>query len=164
MTAPIDIVDLKKRCASLGSEALSALDPGVQAAAFPYNAVTDVYPYFTFSLPPMEIAGDSEDLDEYTLRLPGRLLVGHVKGGAHGEYEGKLDMYVPQLVHYFNEREQLQSKEYRTRAAGVNYARVVNVSGLTRFSLSGTGMDDGQMGVSFTIEINLYNEICQQYL
>lgn len=163
MTAPIDLYHLLERCAALESEALSRLDPSVQAQAFPYTVVNnDVYPYFTNSLPPMEIASDSEDIDEYTLRLPARLLVGHVNGGAKGEYEKALYTYVPQLVHYFNERETLQSASFPTRAA-VNFARVVSVSGLTRFSQSGTGADDGQMGVSFTIEINLYNPICQQY-
>jgi len=165
MTAPIDLYTLLERCAALESEALSRLDPGIQAQAFPYVAISnDVYPFFTNSLPPLEIEGESQDIDKYTLRVPARLLVGHVNGGAKGEYERRLYEFIPQLVHYFNERDQLQSDAYESRADGVEYARIVSVTGLTRFSQSGTGIDDGQMGAAFTIEIVLYNPICQQYL
>lgn len=168
MTAPIDLYHIVERCGALASEALSRLDPGIQAQAFPYTVVAnDVYPFFTFSLPPMEIGADSQDIDTYVLRVPGRLIVGHKEGGAIGEYERKLYTYVPQLVHYFNEREMLQSETdenpFETRA-NIQYARITGVSGLTQFNLSGVGTEAGQMGVTFTVEINLYNEICQQYL
>jgi hypothetical protein len=164
MTAPIDLYHLKERCAALASEALSRLDPGVQAQAFPYTVVSnDVYPFFSFSQPPFEIGADSQDIDTYLLRLPGKLIVGHNNGGAIGEYERKLDVYTPQLAHYFNEREMLQSDTFPTRA-NIQYARITGVSGLTQFSQSGTGMEGGQLGVTFTVEITLYNEICQQYL
>lgn len=165
MTAPIDLYGLLERCAALASEALSRLDPGVQAQAFPYTVVAnDVgFAWFTFSQPPFEIGADSQDIDAYTLRVPGKMIVGHNNGGALGEYEKRLYVYVPQLVHYFNEREMLQSDAYPTRA-NIQYARVTGVSGLTQFSQSGAGVEGGQLGVSFTVEISLYNEICQQYL
>ena len=58
----------------------------------------------------------------------------------------------------------LQSETDKTRPYSVEYARVIACSGVTRFSMSGTGTDAGQIGATFTIEINLYNEICQTYL
>lgn len=165
MTEPIDIYNLLERCAALESEALSSLDPGVQAQAFPYSVINnDVYPYFTNQTGQMTIESDSEDVDEYTLTVNSRLIVGHTQGGAKGEYEGRLYEFIPQLIHYFNEREVLQSKTFKNRPSNINFARIVNVSALTLFRNSGTGQDGGELGVSFTIEINLYNPICQQYL
>lgn len=165
MTAPIDLYHLLERCAALESEALSRLDPGIQAQGFPYTVISnDVYPYFSNQAGQMTIGNDSEDLDEYTVTVTARLIVGYIEGGAWGEYEKKLYTYIPQIIHYFNEREMLQSDAYPTRPDNVYHGRVVACSGITRFSMSGTGQDAGQIGATFTIEISLYNEICQQYL
>jgi hypothetical protein len=164
MTAPIDLYHLLERCAALESEALSRLDPGIQAQGFPYTViVNDVYPYFSNQAGQITVSNDSEDIDEYRLTVTARLIVGYVEGGAWGEYEKKLYVYIPQIIHYFNEREMLQSDAYETRA-NIYYARIVASSGITRFSVSGTGQDAGQIGATFTIEISLYNELCQQYL
>lgn len=165
MTEPIDIEEMMQRIAALESEALAYMDSDYaeEAIAYPFSLKQQaVYPYLTNQLAPWTMEDESQDINEYNFAVTGRLLIAAASSGVDGETERKTYHWLAQIIHYINEHEALQSEAYPTPMDGIDYARCRLGTGITRFNFSGLGPMIDEWGTAFTVEIRLYNPICQK--
>lgn len=159
----IDMQELMDRVAALETEALAALSPSVVANAVDrFFHVQPTYPYFVNRLGAMTIDDDSEDLDVYAVIVKMRLIIGHVTEGYEGEVENRLQLYIPQVITYFNERELLQSGTYTAALDDLTRARIVACTGFAVFQQSGIGSQ--LVGAEFDLRCELEESITQAYL
>lgn len=161
----IDMQALMDRIAALETEALAALSPSVEANAVDrFFHVQATYPFFVNRLGAITVDDDSEDFDVYTVNVQMRLLIGHLTEGYNGEVENRLQLYIPQIISYFNSRELLQSATY-TEALddlGLNgRARITACTGFAVFQNSGVGTQ--LVGAEFTLQCELTEELTQAY-
>ena len=143
--------------------ALAALSPTVVADAVPrFWHTQESFPYFTNRLGPLTVDYDSEDLDLVTQDVTMRLVIGHLTSGYAGENDDRLQLWLPQLHEYFNEREGLQSATYPIHMTNLTRARIVSSTGYTVFVNSATG-GVSQVGAELTIRCELDHAIEQIY-
>lgn len=152
--------ELMDRVAALESEALASLSPPVTADAVDrFFHTQSTYPYFVNRLGAITIEGDSEDLDVYTINVQMRLLIGHITEGYEGEVENRLQVYIPQVISYFNERQLLQSIAYSDALTDDIQARIVACTGHMIWQHSGSGSQ--LVGAEFTLQVSLTDELTQ---
>ena len=158
----IDMQAIMDRVAALETEALATLSPSVQADAVDrFFHVQATYPFFVNRLGAMTIDGDSEDLDLYVVNVQMRLLIGKLTEGYEGEVENRLQLYIPQVITYMNERELLQSTTYPDALDDITRARVVACTGFAVFQQS--GVQASLVGAEFTLRVELEEAITQAY-
>ena len=156
----LNMVELMDRVAALETEALAALSPSVSANAVDRFFHTQAaYPYFVNRLGAISIDADSEDFDVYTVNVQMRLLIGHITEGYEGEVENRLQLYIPQVITYFNEHEELQSATYTAALVDLDRARVVACTGFAVFQQS--GISTSLVGAEFTLQCQLTEQITQ---
>lgn len=143
--------------------ALAALSPTVVADAVPrFWHTQESFPYFTNRLGSLSVDFDSEDIDLVTQDVTMRLVIGHLTSGYVGENDDKLQLWLPQLHEYFNEREGLQSATYLTRLTNLTRARIVSGTGYIVFVNSPIG-GVAQVGAELTIRCELDHDIQHVY-
>lgn len=156
----IDLESLFLRMAALEKEALASLS--VTADAVPYFFhQQEAYPYWTNRLGTIEVDADSEDLDLFRVEIIGRLLIGQVTDGiVRGENEARLQVYIPTVIQWINERELAQSATYPTALDNLVRVRVTDCRGYTEFAAGSTA----QVGTEFTFLAEFEEPIEQAYL
>jgi hypothetical protein len=161
----IDMQALMDRVAALEIEALAALTPTVDANAVDrFFHVQATYPFFVNRLGAITVDDDSEDLDVYVVNVQMRLLIGKITEGYEGEVENRLQVYIPQIITYFNERELLQSMTYADALDDISpsgVCRIVACTGFAVFQQSGVGTS--LVGAEFTLRCELKESIEQVY-
>lgn len=159
----IDMQALMDRVAALEEEALFVMTPSVDANAVDrFFHVQPTYPYFTNRLGQITVDDDGEDYDVYTVNVQMRLLIGQMTEGYDGEVENRLQLYIPQIITYFNERELLQSTTFTSALDDLVRARIVACTGFAVFQNSGVGTQ--LVGAEFTLQCQLNEQIIQAYL
>lgn len=159
----INVQNIIDRLIAIEKEALTALSPSVTADAVDYFFhAQETFPYFTHRIGLVTVNHDSETLDEYTVQIICRLVIGHVTTGYTGQSDGKLYTYIPQLLDTFGRRTWLQSATYTTATPYLDYAQCTNVTGFSVFR--NTGINAEQIGTEFTITAVLRSNVEQDYL
>ena len=161
----IDLAGTLLRACAIQREAMLALSTPVTADAYEYFLhVQSVYPYFINRVGAWEIDPDSEDFDIYNHTLIMRLVIGHITSGYEGEHDGNLQLYIPHITTYFNQRELLQSAAYPTRPDDLTQARCSDGTGLQFFKHTGINGETLQVGTEWTLRCTFEEIIEQQYL
>lgn len=155
-----DLQSLFLRMAALEKEALASLTVTADAVAFFFHQ-QERYPYFTNRLGQIEVDADSEELDLYQVEVIGRLIIGQVTDGiVRGENEARLQVYIPTVIQWVNERELAQSAAYPTALDNLVRVRVTACRGYTEFAAGSTA----QIGTEFTFVAEFEEPIEQAYL
>lgn len=159
---PIPLTTAKTQLVAVGVEYFTTLSTPVIVGGAPYFWHTEeTFPYLTCRTGPDTVEYDSEDFDRDTYQLILRLVVGHVTADYKGQNEANLDIWIPGLKEYINEREGLQSASYLTQPLGLIRARVTFVSGFNAFPNSGLAVV--QVGTDFTVTCEFDSSIPQAY-
>lgn len=154
-----DLESLLARMAALEKEALASLAVTADAVAHFWHQ-QERYPYFTNRLGPIEVDADGEELDIYRVEVTGRLLIGQVTDGiTRGENEARLQVYIPAVIQWINERELAQSAAYPTALDDLVRVRVTACRGYTEFAAGSTA----QIGTEFTFLAEFEAPIEQAY-
>ncbi len=156
--------ELLLRARDLEIEALAALSPSKTAAAKEYFFHTQAsFPYFTNRIGGVDVGADSEELDIYTYQVIIRLVIGHLTSGYKGEPEGRLQLYIPQVINYFNSRQWLQttSGSYDTAMLSLMEARCTSSTGFRIFT--DAGISAQQVGTEFVLTCIFEEQIIQAF-
>jgi hypothetical protein len=160
----VDAQELLKRARDLQIEALAALSTPVSADAKEYLFHTqEDYPYFVNRIGNIDVGADSEDIDLYTYQVIMRLVIGHMTSGYKGEPESNLQLYIPQVVNFFNSRQWLQttSGDYDDAMTSLMEARITSVSGFSIYESA--GISASQVGTEFVLTCLFEEEITQAF-
>jgi hypothetical protein len=153
---------LERLCA-IEKEALADLTPTVAADAVPYMIHSqEAFPYFTHRGTNGVIESNSEDIDDNTVEIIVRLVVGHLTDGYRGQPESTLYTYLPVVIEAINARELLQSDTYPLALDGLVSARAVAYSGLRIFESA--GIQARQVGTEITVVCTFADDLTQLYL
>lgn len=157
---PVNLQNIIDRVVLLEKAALAALTPAVTADAVDhFFHAQEATPYFTNRLGPVAVGGESEDYDEYRVDILIRLVIGMAEEGYAGEPDNRLQLYIPQVIEYFNERRLLIDSTYATELPFLVEARIVDCRGLVVFQNS--GVRSSQVGTEFTLRCTLLSDITQ---
>lgn len=158
-----DFQNLKLRIVALEKEAMLALaTPVTVDASTLWRYVGEGFPYFKNRGERFGLGSTSEELDAYTLPMIARLVIGHVTAGYEGENDDNLDLYIPHIIKYVNERELLQSAAYPEAPDYLERAGIIDCTYYREFQ--DTGIGGVQIGTEFTISCKFTYEIVQAYL
>lgn len=153
---PIDVVGLIARIVALEKEGMAALSPAVVCDAVPhYFHAQEAYPYWNNRVSAVELealddADDyGEEIDRVVYEVTARLIIGHLTGGYTGERDAELYRYVPHMIRYFNDREDLKTTTTTTDLLGLIRCRVTSVTAFGVFQNSGVGVQ--QVGAEFVL-------------
>ena len=156
--------ELLLRVRDLEIEALAALSTPKTADAVEYfYHFQEEFPYFTNRIGGLDVGADSEDLDIYTYQVIMRLVIEHLTADYVGATESSLQLYIPQVVNYFNSRQWLQttSGSYDTAMLSLREARITNVTGYRIFT--DAGISAQQVGTEFVLSCQFVEEITQVF-
>lgn len=155
-----DFESLCLRMAALEKEALASLTVTADAVGFFFHQ-QERYPYFTNRLGGIEVDADGEELDVLRVEVIGRLYIGQVTDGiVRGENEARLQVYIPVIIQWINERELAQSAAYPAALDNLVRVRVTACRGYTEFQAGSTA----QIGTEFTFLAEFEEPIEQVYL
>jgi hypothetical protein len=153
---------LERLCA-IEKETLADLSPSVVADAVPYMIHTqEAFPYFTHRGTNGVIDSNSEDIDDNSVEIIVRLVVGHVTDGYRGQPESALYTYLPAVIEGINSRELLQSDAYPADLNGLISARATAYSGLRIFETA--GIQARQVGTEITVVCTFADGLTQLYV
>lgn len=157
--AALDFNTYIDRLIAIEKEAFATLGISVDAAPY-FFFKSEVYPFVTHRLGTIAVAGDSEELDVYTVQVVIRLVIGKVTTGYTGQPSNVLNTYLPLLMDTINRRARLQSATYPVGATDLLEARVLSAIG---YGVFGSGDGTGDVGSDITVELTLNNTIQQDY-
>ena len=160
----IDAQELMKRARDLEKEALLALSTPKTADAKEYFFHTqEAFPYITNRIGGVDVSADSEELDIYTYQVIIRLVIGHMTSGYKGDPESRLQLYIPQVINYFNSRALLQttSGSYDDAMLHLIEARTANSTGYRIYE--DAGISAKQVGTEFVLTCIFEEQITQAF-
>jgi len=160
----INAQELLLRVRDLEVEALEALAEVDNADAVEYfYHFQEAFPYFTNRIGGVDVGADSEEFDVYTYQVIMRLVIEHLTADYEGENESKLQLYIPQVINYFNSRALLQttSGSYDTAMIHLTEARIANSTGFRIFT--DAGISAQQVGTEFVLTCVFEEEITQAF-
>ena len=162
------LTEILDRVVAIQLEAMTA--QGVTADAAPYFFYTgEGFPYFSNRINDIGVSGyidgqEAEDIDQNTVFVVMRFVVGHLTSGVRGERESDLYEYIPGIKTYFQEREMLQSAAYPVEMVGLlGGARIVPSGGALRV-FQNAGIPVIQVGTELTLRVPCIEGIEQFYL
>ena len=156
--------ELLLRVRDLEIEALEALADVDNADAVEYlYHFQEAFPYFTNRIGGVDVGADSEEFDIYTYQVIMRLVIEHITADYVGENESKLQLYIPQVVNYFNSRAMLQttSGSYDTAMLSLMEARISSSTGFRIFT--DAGISAQQVGTEFVLTCIFEEQIIQAF-
>lgn len=115
------------------------------------------FPYWTNRPGRITLPDDEEDLDYPTYIVISRLVIGHVGEGYDGDLENSLQLWIPQLITYFNARPTLVTATQSSGLPNLLHARVSGATGLA--ILQNYGSIGSQVGCEFTHTLEFVEEI-----
>lgn len=161
----INLQETMDRVAALQIEAMAALATPVTVDAKDFfYYVQGSYPYFVNRVGPFTSESDGEEFDRDTYDIIMRLVLGHLTQAYDGEPDNQLQLYIPHIKRYFNERELLQSAAYPTPLEHLVRARCSDGTGLQFFRHTGAVEGAFQVGTEWTLRCEFEEMIEQQYL
>ena len=165
---PVDVQSMMNRYAQLEIEGMAALSSPVTADAVPFFFHSqEGVPYWvnrmgTFELDRVEDEW-GEEVDTILVENTARLVIGHLTSGYKGENDANLQLYVPHMIEYFNEHENLRTTTtYTTSLDHLIRARCTGGIAYGVFENRTLGIQ--QVGAEFNLRAEFAIEITQQYL
>ena len=170
MAATLNLQDMMNRIVALEIEGMAALPTPVTCDAVPYFFhQQEGIPYWINRLGNYTFANVGEDewgeeIDAIVYPVTARLVIGHITQGYKGENDGNLQVYVPHMVEWFNEHENLRTATTGLTTSLDHLIRCRTEAGIAFgiFENRTTGVP--QVGAEFTLEAYFNYEITQQYL
>lgn len=163
-----DLENAADRIAAIYAEALAALPTPVVLDTKPYMTHwQEAFPFATVQIGPVLAPTEDDkgqDFDTYEITITGRLYVANLTDGVKGEVERKLQVWIPQVMEYFNARERLQSVAYPTRPNDLIAARVTESGGISILKAPWAGEGVSALGTVFTHELSALRFVQQVYL
>ena len=160
----INAQELLLRARDLEIEALEALAEVDNADAVEYfYHFQEAFPYFTNRIGGVDVGADSEEFDTYTYQVIMRLVIEHLTADYVGKNESKLQLYIPQVINYFNSRALLQTTDgsYDTAMIHLIEARISNSTGFRIFT--DAGISAQQVGTEFVLTCVFEEQITQAF-
>lgn len=147
------------RIAELEIAAMAAMSTPVTGvnAADHFTYVQSVFPYWTNRPGRITFLDTEEDLDYPIYTVISRLVIGHATEGYTGDLENALQLWIPQIITYFNARPTLVTATYSSGMANMLHARISGCTGLA--ILHNYGSIGSQVGCEFTHELQFVEEI-----
>lgn len=157
----IDIADIKRRFCALEKEALATL--GTSCEAFPRWFVRNETPIYwtnrTGRVSPMEDYG--EELGSHAYRIHARLVWAFADADYAGEVDEAVDISIPIIINYFDERELLQSVAYPSAPLDIRWCRLEDCTGYSAFPTSTPGLME--VGAEFVWRVEFDQTETQVY-
>jgi hypothetical protein len=167
MAATIDLQGLMNRIVALEIEGMAALTTPVTCDAVPYFFhQQEGVPYWINRLGNYSfLAADEwgEEVDAFVYPVTARLVIGHISGGYKGENDSNLQLYVPQMVEWFNEHENLHTATTGLTTSLDHLIRCRTEAGIAFGIFENRATGTPQVGAEFNLEAYFVYEIVQQY-
>lgn len=166
---PPDIASMMNRYAQLEKEGMAALASPVTVDAVPFFFhQQEGCPYWINRMGNFELESTTdeewgEEIDAQVYLVTARLVIGHLTSGYKGENDANLQLYVPHMVEYFNEHENLRTTTtYTTSLDHLIRSRCTGGIAYGVFENKAIGIQ--QVGAEFNLRAEFAIEIVQQYL
>jgi hypothetical protein len=167
---PVDVASMMNRYSTLAIEGMAALSTPVTADSVPFFFhQQEGFPYFIHRLGNFELETTAdeewgEEMDALVFNVTARLVIGHLTSDYKGLNDANLQLYVPHLIEWYNEHENLRTatSPYTSSLDYLIRSRCVGGIGYGVFDNRAVGVQ--QVGAEFNLRAEFAYEIVQQYL
>jgi hypothetical protein len=165
---PVDTQSMMNRYAQLEKEGMATLATPVTCDAVPFFFHTqEGFPYWVNRMGTFELdrVADEwgEEIDTLIMETTARLVIGHLTADYKGIPDANLQLYVPHMIEYFNEHENLRTTTtYTSSLDHLIRSRCTGGIGFAVFDNRAVGVQ--QVGAEFTLRAEFAYEIEQEYL
>lgn len=164
----VDLQSMINRYAQLEIEGMLALAEPKTCDAFPYFLhQQETFPYWINRIGNFTLDTEPDDWGEETdtivVETTARLVTNHITAGYVGENDANMQLYVPHMIEYFNQHENLRTTAiYTTPLDHLIRSRCTGGIGFAVFENRALGVS--QVGAEFNLRAEFAKAIVQQYL